>query len=378
MHTLPPARLEHWMRRYYFDVEIDIGSSGVEDFDLGELRRILGITEADLDSVIFRDSETLGGTGLREAIARRWARGMVDRVMVTHGSSEAIFLLMTALLRPGDEVVALAPCYPQLVAIAEAIGCRIQYWPLAFEHGLRVDLADVRRRLNGKTRMVVVNFPHNPTGRSLTPAEQDTLLRAVEATGAYLVWDGAFADVTYARPPLPSAHDMYDRAVVLGTMSKSFGLPGLRVGWCLAAPDVLAQLVQIRDYVTLHLSPLVELIAQRVIEQADDVLARRVPIASANLQIVSTWMHEHRDCVQWVPPDGGVCAFPWLAGISDTERFCAALAESHRVLVVPGECFDQPGHVRLGFGRRTEVLREGLTRLSDGLRRYRSVDRASA
>jgi capreomycidine synthase len=373
MRPLPPARLEEWMREYYFQAEIDIGSSGVEDLSFAELREMLGITADDLDGVVFRDSETLGGAELRAAIARRWTAGAEQSVMATHGSSEAIFLAMTALLAPGDEVLALAPCYQQLIGVAESIGCAVRHWPMKADRGFEADLDALRRSLSPKTRMLVVNFPHNPTGRSLTREDARALVGAAAARGTYLVWDGAFGDITYDAPPLPSPLDAYDRALVLGTLSKCYGLPGLRVGWCLASPDVLARMACVRDYVTLHLSPLVELIATRVIDGADRILARWLPLARRNRQVVTAWMQEHRDYASWAPPDGGVCAFPRLEGITDTEPFCRALAESHRVLLVPGTCFGHPGHVRLGFGRRTELLSEGLSRLSDGLRGYRCL-----
>jgi capreomycidine synthase len=377
MPSYPPALLEEWMREFYFRAEIDIGSSGVEDFGFAELRALLGIGVEDLDRLVFHDSETLGGQGIREALAHRWTADDPARVMVTHGSSEANFLVMTALLQRGDEVLTLSPCYQQLHTVAEVIGCRVRQWSLRGEHQFHVDIQELRAQLQPRTRMVVVNLPHNPTGVSVTLEEQRALIEAVADTGAYLVWDGAFADITYDLPRLPDPTRFYDRAISLGTLSKSYGLPGLRVGWCLAHPDVLAKLVRVRDYVTLHLSPLVEFVARRVIEEADLMLAQRLALASRNRQLVAAWAGGHGDRVHWTPPMGGVCGFPWLPEISDTEAFCRRLAEEHRVLLVPGECFGRPGHVRLGFGRDTEVLRTGLSRLSDALHTYRPSQAAA-
>ncbi len=130
---LAPALLEEWMRDYYFDTDIDIGSSGVADFSLSELRAVVGLTQDDFDRVTFRDSPTLGGTRLREAIGMRWVEGDVGRVMVTHGSTEANFLIMNSLLRRGDEVIVLDPCHQQLYSVAESLGCRIKRWRLRFE-----------------------------------------------------------------------------------------------------------------------------------------------------------------------------------------------------------------------------------------------------
>jgi len=363
MVTIAPALLEEWMREYYFKTEFDIGSSGVQSFSLGEIRELLGITESELDNIVFDDSETLGGFGLRKAIAERYGNGDPERVIATHGSSEAIFLIMTALLNPGDEVVVLDPCYQQLFSIAKSIGCRLKFWPLRFENGFIPDVEEAKSLITARTRMVVVNFPHNPTGASLTSEQQEELVKATAAVGAYLVWDAAFAEITYDSARLPDPVQ-YERSISMGTLSKSFGLPGLRVGWCLASADVLERFAKLRDYTILHLSPLIELIAQRTIEQAQVVVGERQRQANANLGILKVWCDEHRDFVEWIPPRGGVCSFPRLRRISDVETFCHRLARSYGVLLVPGSCFNKPFHVRLGFGGATPKLMEGLSRFS--------------
>src|SRR5205085_1568196 len=162
-----------------------------------EIRQMLGLTEADLDRVVFRDSQSFGEPGLRNAITRRWANGDAERIMVTHGSSEAMFLLMHALLRAGDEVIVIDPAYQPLFAIAGLV---------------------------------------------------------------------------YEQPPLPDPASRYERAISLGTLSKAYGLPGLRVGWCIASPEVLSQCIHLRDYMTLYMSPLIEVIARAAIENADRLL----------------------------------------------------------------------------------------------------------
>lgn len=363
MVTFAPALLEEWMRAYYFKAEFDIGSSGVQSFSLGEIREMVGITQSELDNIVFDDSETLGGFGLRKAIAERYGNGDPERVIATHGSSEAIFLIMTALLNPGDEVVVLDPCYQQLFSIAESIGCRLKFWPLRFENGFIADVEAAKSLITANTRMVVVNFPHNPTGASITAEQQEELVKATAAVGAYLVWDAAFAEITYGSAPLPDPVH-YERCISMGTLSKSFGLPGLRVGWCLASPDVLERFAKLRDYTILALSPLVELIAQRTIEKAEVVVGERQRQANANLDILKMWCDEHREFVEWVPPRGGVCSFPRLRTISDVETFCHRLGRSYGVLLVPGNCFNKPFHVRLGFGGATPKLIEGLSRFS--------------
>jgi capreomycidine synthase len=366
---IAPAQLEYWLRQYYFDTEIDLGCSGVASFSMGELRELLGLAQQDLDAVVFRDSRTLGDPDLREAIARRWGGGDAERVMATHGSSEAIYLIMRALLRPGDEVIVQSPAYQPLYSIAEAVGCELRHWRLDFERGFAPDMDELRALINPKTRLVVANFPHNPTGATLTPGQQQELLDAASRVGAYVLWDAAFAELVHDAPPLPDPGTRYDRAITIGTLSKAYGLPGLRVGWCLAAPDVLEELVRLRDYITLHLSPLVELIGTRAVEHADVLLGIRLRQARTNLDTFAGWAAEHRGVVEWVRPRGGVCVFMRLNGVPDVEEFCRQLAARHSVLLVPGSGFGEPGHVRLGFGGDVAEFNEGLARLSSQLRR---------
>jgi capreomycidine synthase len=362
---IAPALLEHWMREYYFDTTIDIGSSGVESFSMAELRKLLGLRQKDLDQVTFSDSRTLGGLGLRDAIGERWANGDPDRVMATHGSSEGIFLAMNALLRPGDEVITVSPCYQQLSSMAESKGCEMKYWNLNFDQGFVPDVGRLRSLISPRTRMVVMNFPHNPTGISLTAEQQEELVGVVAEAGSYLVWDGAFTEMTYDRPPLPDPGTWYDRTITLGTLSKGYGLPGLRVGWCIAAPDVLERFAHLRDYMTLHLSPLIEMIAERAVRNSHLLLRVRMEQARANLNVLADWVERHGEFVDWAPPQGGVCAFLRMRCVGDVEAFCRRFAHDYQTLLVPGICFRHPGFVRLGFGGPASQFREGLTRLSD-------------
>jgi capreomycidine synthase len=374
MMKLAPALLEDWLRDYYFTTQIDISSSGVENFSMADLRTLLGIGHDAIDQIVFNDSRSYGGPGLRQAIARRWANGDAERVMATHGSSEAIFLVTHALLQPGDEVIVLDPGYHSLCHIAESIGCQLKTWKLRFEDQYVPDIGALRQLLSPRTRMVIVNFPHNPTATSLSPQQQAELVAAVAEVDAYLVWDAAFGELTYDGTRVPDPRLDYQRLISFGTLSKGYGLAGLRVGWCIAEPEVLAHCITIRDYITLHLSPLVELIAQRAIEEGDRLLGPRLEQARHNLALLSDWVAEHQELVEWVPPKGGVIAFPRLRHVADVGEFCHRLTREHGVLLVPGYCFNAPQHVRLGFGGPTGEFREGMERFSYLLKQASGVD----
>jgi len=363
------ARLEAWMRDYYHNVDHDIGSSGVRDLSMAEFRALCGFDLADLDALVFHDSESYGGSRLRAALADRWAGGNVDRIMVTHGSSEAIYLVMHLALEPGDEVVVVDPAYQQLHDIAAARGGRVTRWPLDARNGFAADLGRLRELARSGPRMIVVNFPHNPTGMSITAAEQAELISIAAEAGAWLVWDHAFGELTYTAEPLPLP-DGYDRCIAFGTFSKSYGLAGLRVGWCLAPPELLARMALLRDYIALYVSPVLEFLAEQAVRHADRIVALQRAHARGNLGLLREWADGLPELVRLAAPDGGVTAFVELLGQPDVVRSCRRLAQRHRVLLVPGACFGDAyrDYARLGFGGTTGELTAGLARLEQVLR----------
>lgn len=351
--------LEDWMRKYYFTAAVDIGSSGVRDLSIAELRGVVGLDLAEIDQVVLRDSPSLGARRLRAAIAA-WKGVDADWVMTTHGASEAIYLALMSLLSAGDEVVVLDPGYHSYTSIARSKHCVVRKWCLRAESDFAADLDALEAIVTQRTRLIVVNFPHNPTGVTISMPEQRRLVEIAASVDAYLVWDDAFGEIVYNDPVLLDPTSYYSKAVSVGTLSKYAGLPGLRFGWCIAQPDALQMMFGLRDRMTLHLSPLIELIAAKVVENIDAVTALPLKQAVQNLEIVTDWMRERPRLVESAAPGGGVTMFPRLAGYDDTYGLCAHLAEERKVLLVPGQAFGHPDRVRLGFGGSSDSLAAGL------------------
>jgi capreomycidine synthase len=362
------ALLEDWLRDRYFVATADLSSSGVEPWSFGELRAVVGLDPADLDAVRFTDSASLGDERLRAAIADRFTGGAAARVMVTHGSSEGIFLVMNALLDPGDHVVVVEPAYHALTDVAAAIGCDVTPWRLRADENFRPDLDALARLLTPRSRMVVVNLPHNPTGATVSAAQQRELVELVRGNGSFLVWDGAFTELTYDATPLPDPTGWYERAISFGTLSKAYGLPGLRVGWCLADPGLFQRVLPLRDRLTLAISPLVELVATQVVRHADALLADRLRPAARNRRTLRDWAATMPDLVELPPPTAGVTAFPRLL-VGDVDAFCTSLFDAEGVLLVPGSCFGHPDRVRLGYGGNTRDFELGLEKVGALLRK---------
>ena len=365
---LRPTKLEEWLRDYYFEAGIDISSSGVEPYTLAELLPLIKTDPAELSAISFRDSRSAGANHLRRLIADRYRIEDASRVIVTNGSTEAQFLVLMSALSAGDEVVVLVPAYHSLIEIVRAKGCRLVPWRLRSTNGFRPALDELEQLVTRNTKMLIVNFPHNPTGVTVTFEEQQQMLAIVGRYECILFWDGVFEDLVFEGDKLPPIASIYGKGISFGSVSKSLGLPGLRVGWgLLPSYEYVKAAVTVRDYTTLALSPLVEFIAERVLQHVDSVMAPRLGTAATNRSYFLQWMSEHKCIISCDHLGGGVIGFPRLIGVDNTERFCDRLMRERRVLVVPGECFGMPGFVRLGFGGNSDQLRLGLHALATAI-----------
>lgn len=376
------SQLDDWLRERYFTTRIDLSGAGVQNYSLRELRDLLGITSDELDDVVFRDSPSRGGVILRQAIAARVAPGrfdVVDRVMVTHGATEGILLAVGALVRPGDEIITLRPGRPGLRATARALGARVREWELSEEDDFRPDPDRLRAMISSATRVVVVNFPHDPTGVTLDPATCRELLRLVERYDCRVVWDASGAELVFEGEPLPDFGATHDSCVSVGSLSRAYGLPGMRLGWCVAAPDMVRRMTAVRDHVTLNNSPLIERLGTAVLSRADDVLKPRLAQAHTNRELLAAWAARNADYIDCPVPMAGVTAFPSVPALADVTPMCVRLADQAGVLTVPGRRFGHPNRLRIGFGGPTDEFEAGLSTLAQTARRWaRSVLPAGA
>lgn len=364
----PPAPLENWYRYNYFNNEFDISGSGVEDYSFEEIRTMTKLQYAELDQLMMHDTPTVGAVHLRQVLANKFAAGAAEKVMVTNGSNEALQLVVRAILHAGDEVITLGPCYHCHDKIAAAIGCKVVQWELPIGKQQALDTAQLARLITPATRAVILNFPHNPSGFTISQSELDEIMVLIKKHQLYLVWDAAFQELVYDQPPLRDPVLDYNKAISVGTFSKAYGMPGLRFGWFIASAEVIDAAVRQKDYGNLFVSPLIEIIAAKVIEHLDAFAQPRFQQAKNNRLLTDQWVKEHNDSISWILPQGGVCGLLKLpAGVNDVD-FCNKLLNAYGVLLVPGSCFGCFGFVRLGFGGNTAVLTEGLKRLALALR----------
>lgn len=366
---IEPFELERWMTRWELEVDFDIAESGILPLSLQEVLELMPDTSAEeLERYIHQTplgySEARGSARLRSALASTYARAQSDDILVTTGAIEANSLLFCTLVSPGDHVVAVTPAYQQLASVPRAIGADVSLWDVRSPEGFRYDLDVLEDLLRPDTRLIVINSPHNPTGAMLDEADLNRIVELADRSGAWILSDEAYRWLEHpgGRPLPPPLHDLTDRAISVGTMSKSFGLPGLRVGWFAANADIAGKAWGLRDYVSLSPARISDAIASAVLEHRERFLPRNGGIISENLAFAREWFESHPEIASWTEPRAGLLAMMRYRADIGSMELADNLAQDVRVMLAPGSSFGLEGYLRIGIGQRPDIFAEGLRR----------------
>jgi len=282
---------------------------------------------------------------------------------VTPGAAAALFIVATSLLEPGDQVVVARPNYATNIETPRAIGADIAYLDLEFEDGYRVDPGRIEALMTPRTRLVSLTSPHNPTGSVIDVGALHEIVTLVESRGCLLLLDETYREMTFG-PTLPVAASLSPRAISVSSLSKTYGLPGIRIGWLVARDrDLRDRFLAAKEQILIAGSVVDEAIALAALRRRPSWLPKiRGRIAEA-FATTRAWMTDH-PTLEWVEPAGGVVGFPRIRTGSpvDIDAFYRILFEEHGTIVGPGHWFDQPrSQFRLGYGWPDEdELRAGL------------------
>lgn len=348
-------KLERYFARYEFSVKHLLSPSDCESLSLKEL-----LAGADRETLKLWESLKLGYTEsqghplLREEIAALYP-GLEAGDIIVAAPEEAILIAMHALLRRGDEVIAVDPAYQSLNEIPRSLGCRVIKWPVSAGEGKwTLDPDFLERNIGRRTRMVIINFPHNPTGYQPGQDEFERILAIAARSGAYLFADEMYRllehDPAHRLPPAACA---YEKGISLFGLSKSFGLPGLRIGW-LATGDkeLLRRFTVLKDYTTICSSAPSEILALAALRNREEIVGRCREIVRRNLEAAAAFFHKYGRLFTWFAPGGGSIAFPRLVERLRVADFCREAVEKKNVMILPGDVFHYPGnHFRVGLGR---------------------------
>jgi aspartate/methionine/tyrosine aminotransferase len=339
----------------------DLAGSNLLHCEAGDL-------PAALHTVELTGPNAEGHAALIDAIARRYGT-TPDRVATAPGAAGANFLAFAALVRPGDDVLFEHPGYDPIPGALRLLGANVRSFERSFEEGYALDPERIANAWTPRTRLIVLTSPHNPSGAL---ASEDTL-RAVgsvaERSGARVLVDEVYLDAVFVDRPPPAAN-LSDTFISTNSLTKAYGLSGLRSGWILASPEVAAAARRARDVVDGVAPFITDELAVGAFRDLDRLAARARAILEPNAESLARFI-KRRPELSWVRPRGGNIAFPRLDGCSDTRPLAERLLREYGTAVVPGVFFGEPAHLRIAFGCAPETLQAGLAALG------RALDRAS-
>lgn len=336
-------------------------------FDLAG-SNLLGCTIHDLPGC--RDVVELNGLNpdgyppLLEAIAQRYGVP-TDRVVSAPGAGGANFLALAALVRPGDHALVERPAYDPLVGALRLLGAQVHRFDRTFDDGYALDPDRVRAALTSRTRVIVLSSPHNPSGALASPASLEAVGLEADRIGARVLVDEVYLESVYGYRPSPAA-TLGDVFVSTNSLTKAYGLSGLRSGWIIAEPAAAESMRRVRDVMDGVGSFPSDRLAWLAFSRLDRLEARARSILEPNLRILTEFI-ESRAGLEWVRPRGGNVAFPRLSSLQDTRPLAEQLERAYDTAIVPGDFFEAPAHFRVAFSCATETLFGGLERLGKAL-----------
>lgn len=353
---LEEFKLERYFAKYEFQVEHLLSPSDCESLTIPELLEYAAPDDLERWSKLkLGYTESKGDPALREAIAGLYEKIGPDNLLVIT-PEEGIFIALNTILQPGDGVVSIYPAYQSLLEIPQALGCQVTTWSLEAGDGKwSLDLNKLEESIDSRTKLLVINFPHNPTG--FLPAV-DIFQEIVSIARRHNIY--IFSDEMYwllehnSTQRLPAIADVYEKGVSLFGLSKTFGLPGLRIGWLATQDrDLLSRCGSFKDYTTICASAPSEVLALISLKAKDRLIPRNMEIVQNNLTLATNFFGKYPEIFQWLPPKGGSTAFPELILDIPVGAFCEAVVKEKNLMILPGTVFNYQGnHFRIGLGRK--------------------------
>jgi aspartate/methionine/tyrosine aminotransferase len=368
---LKPFLLDAWLDQYEHDIEFNLAASTGPTWTVND---ILALADDETRHRFLNHklvySRPAGADSLREAIAEM-QQVPVEAVQIVTGASEALVALMWLAAEPGANVIISLPGYPAFSALPESLGLETRFYRVRRENGFRIDPDEIKRLADSKTKLILVNSPHNPTGATIGDDEMEALHDFTAERGIQLVSDEVYHPIYHGSQTKSAAR--LPHATVIADLSKAFSIAGVRTGWMIEHDARRRQQYwNARAYFSISNTTTGEILSEIAIRKRDVVLGKAQEAATRNLKLLDRFMADHRDVLGWIPPQGGMTAFPWLLSGENAHAFCHAATE-HGILLAPGDCFDVPSHFRLGFATAGDNFFRALERLGPFVKSWSAV-----
>jgi aspartate/methionine/tyrosine aminotransferase len=360
---ITPFRIEEYMGKHEFSAKYLLSSSDAESQTVQELLALESGAHDAFMKLWCGYTESPGAPYLREALAAIYQQIHPDHLVVVSAAQEAIFLFYHALLTPKDHAIVETPCYESALTIPRSTGASVSEWRRKSENGWAHDFAALEKLIRPNTRAIYINTPHNPTGLLMPQQIFRRVLELAAQNDIYVFCDEVYRELEHdPSTRLPAACDFYERALSLGSVSKTYGLPGLRLGW-LASRDAafLQKIISLKHYTTICASAPSEFLTALAMRHRDKFIERSRQIVLRNLRQLSAFFAHRSDLFEWTPPNASTIGFARLKLQQNVQTFCDNLVREAGVLLLPGTVYDEPHHIRFGYGRRS--MPESLAQL---------------
>ncbi len=365
---LSPFRMERWQSTYEHRVRFNLSESGVHPLSLNELLELTGLE--GLGDIQLGYGQSNGSDQLRARIAALYDGVDPDQVVVTVGGAEANMAACWHLMEPGAPVAVMVPNYMQVPGLVENLGGVVHPFGLVEERGWQPDLDELRTVLDDGARFILITNPNNPTGACLTSESRRGIVEAASSVGAWILSDEVYQGAELSGMTTPSMWGEYDRVLVTNSLSKAYGVPGLRLGWVVAPTGETETLWARTDYTTIAPASLSDQLATAALEPTarKRILQRTRDILRRNLPILSEWMDAQDGLFSYRPPEAGAICYARYDAPVNSSELAEKLRAEKSVLVVPGDHFGMDRYLRLGFGPPEAELRDALGRIGDAFK----------
>jgi len=364
---ITPFRIEEYLGKHEFRAPYLLCSSDAESQTIQDLLAL----EPSAHEAFLKHwcgyTESPGASWLREVLAGMYQSITADQLIVVSAAEEAIFLFYHALLTPADHAIVETPCYESALTVPKSTGASVSEWRRKAQNAWAHDLAALESLIRPNTRALYINSPHNPTGLLMRPEIFRGVLDLAKRQDLYVFCDEVYRELEHdPAARLPAGCDLYDRAVSLSSVSKTYGLPGLRLGWLASHDtDLLQRIVSLKHYTTICASAPSEFLTALAFRHRQKFIERNLQIVLRNLRQLSALLARHTDLFDWTPPNAGTIGFARCKGQQNVQEFCDQLVAEAGVLLLPGTVYDEPQHIRFGYGRRN--MPESLAQLESWL-----------
>jgi len=352
---IKPFKLERYYSQHEFTSKHSICNSDCEAMTIQQLLSMEDGATEKFNSQWLGYTDTKGEYGLRTDISTIYSTINEDDLLVCTGAQEPIYLFSHAVLDSSDEVVVQSPCYQSFFSVPESIGCKVNHWNLKFINEKPMfDLDELDNLVNEGTKVIYINTPQNPTGYHFTTAEQQAIVDIARKNNALIFCDEVYRELEHQETfSIPAFADVYENAVSLGVMSKSYGLAGLRIGWIATKnKSIIEKVAVLKEYTTICNSAPSEFLARIGLRHRKTIIERNLKVVHENLKLYDKFFIKYTDLFSWWKPNAGPIAFVKMKFEEDDMDFADKLLKTKQLLILPGGIYDYKGFFRIGFGRK--------------------------